>query len=66
MKVILFLALVVIGVALAMLLGALLVAIVAAMFLELPFHHGWEQAWDNKGYLLLFSFLIVPAFASRN
>lgn len=66
MKLILVLAAMVLGVAFAMLMGALLVAIVAAMFLELPFSHGWERAWDNKGYLILFVLILLPMFAGRD
>ena len=40
--------------------GALTVAIVGAMFLEIPFSDAWHAAWDNFVYLILFVFIIGP------
>lgn len=47
-------------VVLSMAAGALTVGLSAAMFLDLPFQHGWSSAWGHKGYLALFSLVVVP------
>lgn len=34
--------------------GALIVGLAGAMFFDQPWRYGWDAAWDNLGYLILF------------
>lgn len=47
--------------------GALIVGFAGALFFDQPWRVGWESAWDNLGYLILFGLVagIVYGGSSR-
>lgn len=53
-----------VGLGLALVGGALVVGVAGAMFLDTPWKTGWHEAWDNLGYLFLFSLIFLPVLAS--
>lgn len=47
--------------------GAALIGVAGAMFFDQPWRAGWDSAWDNLGYLILFGLIagIVYGGSSR-
>lgn len=48
------------AVVLAMVVGAFVVGVSAAMFLHMPFSTGWHDAWQRPGWLAIFVIFLLP------
>jgi hypothetical protein len=62
MKALAILALFAIIIGLTMLCGGVVIGIIAAWFLDIPFGVGWDMAWENPWKLALFALVVGPFF----
>lgn len=46
--------------------GAAIIGVSGAMFFDQPWRVGWESAWDNLGYLILFGLLAGIAYGGTS
>ena len=58
MVILLFLAVLVLVIAVLLVMSAVTVGLAASWFLHIPFGTGWEAAWDRPGLLVAFALIV--------